>query len=565
MADRTLSLRQAPVGAPAAEATRREHVDKIAKSLKTQRTDCEADWHSIADFSGYGEVPGLMRAGSGNTRPKMRQLMDSHPILSFRTIQAGMYSGLSSPNRPWLNFKFSDEDLNDYQPASVWLDQYQRLIYSMFDASNFYQSARQNYGEMARFGPAAAIMTEHWREIAPTMPLPIGTFWLGLDDAFKVDTLLRQCPMTVDQVVKKFVGRPGGQKDWSVVDAKVKQKFDNSDYGHIVDVWQLIEPGAGGRWESTLWDGNDDRRDKVLEAKSYAEQPFWAPRWDVRGHDTYGRGLGHEAVADMRELHMQAKRKRELTDLLAKPPTVGPAKDVDMRPGAHTHVADIGVNYAAQPVYQVNPQALAMVRDDIAGIKEAIDRLTFADLFMAITNMPGVQPRNVEELLKRDEEKLTQLGPVVEMVNDDMLPIAVKRMMAIAERGGMIGTVIPDPPEELQGRELKIEFVSVLAMAQKMLGLSTTERVVGFVGSTASIFGPQVLDKIDPDAIIEDYAERANLPAKAIRDQASVDRIRAERAQAQQMEQMATLAQPAKDATQAAANIAEMSNEAVQF
>lgn len=561
MAEGTLSLRAAPRNAPTGETTRREHAEKVAKALKAQRQDAEGDWHSIADFSGYGEVPGLMMTAQGKQRPRMRQLMDSHPILSFRTIEAGMYSGLSSPNRPWLEFSFADDDLNDYQPAREWKDKFQRVIYQMFDASNFYQAARQNYGEMARFGPAAGIMTEHWREIAPTMPLPIGTFWLGLDDAFKVNTLLRQCPMTVDQVVKKFVGRPGGAQDWSAVDRKVREMWDRSDYSHIVQVWQIVEPGAGGRWESTLWDANDDRRNTVLEAKGYSEQPFWGPRWQVRGSDTYGRGLGHECLADMRELHMQAKRKRELTDLLAKPPTAGPAKDLDMRPGAHTYVADLSQAQAAQPVYKVDPNAIREVREDIAEIKQAIDRLTFADLFMAITNMPGVQPRNVEELLKRDEEKMTQLGPVVEMVNDDMLPIAVDRMIGIARRGDLI----PDAPEELQGRELKVEFVSVLAMAQKMLGLSTTERVVGFVGSLGQIFGPQVLDKIDPDELVDDYAERANLPAAAVRDKRTVEALRQSRQQQEQAAQMAALAQPAKDATQAALNVAEMSNAGERF
>lgn len=559
----TLSLRQRPAHAPAQEKTRREHVEKVANALKAQRDDNENDWHAIADYSGYGEVPGLLFNAQGRQRPRMRQLIDSHPILAFRTVQAGMYSGLSSPNRPWFDFKFADPELNEYQAAREWLDQFQALIYAMFDASNFYQIARQNYGSMARFGPAVGMMTEHPLSIAPCLSLGIGTFWLGLNDAFAVDTLVRDCPMTVDQVVKRFVGRPGGNYDWSTVSRTVKEKWDRSDYGHIVQCKQLIEPGANDAWDSVIWDCKDDRKDALLEAKRYAEQPFWAPRWDTRdgGASNYGRGVGHDCLADMRELAMQAKRKRELTDLLVKPPTAGPARDLDMRPGAHTYVADMTQAVAAKPVYEVQPLALAQVKEDIRDIKDALDRLTYADLFMAITNMPGVQPRNVEELLKRDEEKLSQIGPVVEMVNDDMLPIAVERMIGIARRGNLI----PEAPEELQGRELKVEFVSVLAMAQKMLGLSTTERVVGFVGSLGSIFGPQVLDKIDPDAIIDDYADRANMPAKAIRDTASVERIRADRAQQEQAQQMAAMAQPAKDATAAALNIAEMSNQSATF
>lgn len=537
------------------EGTRREHVEKVAASLYPMRTDYEADWHSIADYSGYGGVPALMKTMNGQDRPKMRHLMDSHPILAFRTISSGMYSGFSSPNRPWLRLKFADEDLNEFSAAREWLDATERLIYAMFDASNFYQAARQNYSDMAHFGPTVGIMTEHWQHIAPTLPLAIGTYWLGFDDAFRVDTLVRDCPMTVHQVVQRFVAK-NGMMDWAAVCPKIKNAWDQSKYQAMVKIKQCIEPGPGGTWQSTLWDCGDDRKSAVLEAKAYAEKPFWAPIWDENGVGGYGRGLGHHALADMRELHMQAKRKRELTDLLAKPPTAGVAKDLDMRPGSHTYVSDLDAVQAAKVVYEVNPQAINAVREDIAEIKNCIDRLTYADLFLAITNMRGVQPRTVEEILKRDEEKLTQLGPVVEQVNDNMLPVAVERMLAIAERGDLL----PPAPEEVQGRALKIEFVSVLAQAQKMLGLSSTERVVGFVGSLSSVFGPQVLDKIDPDAIVDDYAERANIPAKAVRDMRQVEELRQSRAQDEQTAQLAALAQPARDATQAAANIAGLSN-----
>jgi len=559
----TLSLKAAPAHAPSREKTRREHADKVEKALKAGRSDHEDDWYNIADFSGYGQVPALGVNAKGRERPKPRQLNDSHPILAFRTVQSGMYTGLSSPNRPWIEFKFVDTELNEYQVAREWLDDFQSVIYALFDASNFYQVARQNYGSMARFGPGAGIMTEHPLEVAPCLALPIGSYWLGLNDAFSVDTLMRSCPMTVDQVVKRFVGRPGGNYDWSTVSPQVKAMWDRSDYGNIVLCKQLIEPGPNAAWDSVIWDCNDDRKTALLEAKRYSEQPFWAPRWDTSdGNPTsYGRGVGHDALGDMRELALINLREQRMFDLIEKPPTAGPARDLDMRPGGHNYVPDLTQVQAIKPLIEINPLALQAAERKILRLHESIDRLTYADLFMAITNMPGVQPRNVEELLKRDEEKLTQIGPVVEMVNDDMLPIAVERMIGIARRGNLI----PPAPDELQGKELKVEFVSVLAMAQKMLGLSTTERVVGFVGSLGQLFGPQVLDKVDPDAIVDDYAERANMPARAIRDKATVDDIRAQRAQQEQMAQMAALAQPAKDATTAALNIAEMSNNSEQF
>lgn len=548
----TLSLKGRP------EPTHREHCEKVMRALKGARSDHENDWHSIADFSGYGDLPGLSQQVNGKSRAKMRQLMNSHPVLAFRTVQSGMYSGLSSPNRPWLRFKFADEELNNYQPGAEWIDSLERVILGLFDQSNFYQVARQNYGDMARFGPAAGMMNEHWRKVAPCLALPLGTYWLGVDDAYDVDTLMVSSTKTVDQVVKQFVGRPGGRMDWSAVSRTVQEKWDKSNYAHPVHMMHLMEPGVGEKWQGSIWDVNDDRKNAMLEAKHINEQPFWAPR-DIRGYDVYGRGLGHDALADLRELQMEALTKRQLQDQIRKPATVGPAKDLDMRPGAHTHVSDVSEDHGAKVIYQPDPRSVEETRKNIADLKQSIDQLVFADLFMAISNMPGVQPRNIEELIKRDEERLTQIGPVVETVNDDMLPQAVQRMMGIARRGNLL----PPAPEELQGRELKLEFVSVLAQAQKMLGMSTTERVVGFVGSLGSVFGPEVLDKVDPDAIVDDYAQRANLPAKAIRDADSVAQLRKGRAEAQQMQEAAAMAGPAKDATAAASNIAAMAESAL--
>jgi len=550
-----LSVKEKP------EMTQKKHVKNVCKALSGARQEEEADWHKIADFSGYGDIPSITKTSNGKSRPKMRQLIDSHPILSFRTIEGGMYSGLSSPNRPWLRMAFMDTDLNDYQPGREYLDALTDIILRMFDASNFYQIARQTYRGMARFGTAAGIMTEHWREIAPCMALPIGTFWIGMDDAFKVDTLARECPMTVNQLVKAYVQQKNGDMDWSRVSPTVKNLWDDGKYNQMVKCKQLIEPGMNGKFQSTMWDEKDDREDAMLEAKMYNEQNFWAPRWDVFGAALYGRGVGHDAIPDMRELALKAKRSQQLQDRVADPATYGPAKYLDMRPGAHTYVADMTQVDTVRPVYVPLAGSIEVVERKIEELKHCIDRLTYADLFMAITNMPGVQPRNVEELIKRDEEKLTQIGPVVEMVNDDFLPIAVERMLSIARRGGLL----PEAPEELQGRELKIEFISVLAMAQKMLGMSTTERFVGFVGSLGSVFGEQVLDKVDPDALVDDYAKRSGVPAHTVRDDEDVEKVRAGRAKAQEMEKAAALAAPAKDAAIAANNIAEMSNEGERF
>jgi hypothetical protein len=45
---------------------------------------------------------------------------------------------------------------------------------------------------------------------------------------------------------------------------------------------------------------------------------------------------------------------------------------------------------------------------------------------------------------------------------------------------------------------LKIEYISLVAQAQKMVNISSIERMTAFVGNLAGVF-PEVADKFDAD------------------------------------------------------------------
>jgi len=47
--------------------------------------------------------------------------------------------------------------------------------------------------------------------------------------------------------------------------------------------------------------------------------------------------------------------------------------------------------------------------------------------------------------------------------------------------------VLPPPPDELKGMDLRVEYVSILAQAQKMAGLQAADRLVSFAGNLAAI------------------------------------------------------------------------------
>jgi hypothetical protein len=194
--------------------------------------------------------------------------------------------------------------------------------------------------------------------------------------------------------------------------------------------------------------------------------------------------------------------------------------------------------------YQVSSRVDHLTAD-IQLTEQRINEAFYVDLFMMISNMPGIQPRNEAEIAERQEEKLLQLGPVLENMHDDLLKPLIDRqfnqLVRLSEPGwsGMDDKfIIPPPPEQLQGSELKVEFVSTLAQAQKQVALGGIERWVAFVGGLADL-KPEVLDKMDADEIAETYGEDLGVPADTIVSDDDVEEIREKRAQQQaQMQQM---------------------------
>ena len=149
------------------------------------------------------------------------------------------------------------------------------------------------------------------------------------------------------------------------------------------------------------------------------------------------------------------------------------------------------------------------------------------------------------EVAERHEEKLLMLGPVLDRVHKDLLRPLVERGFDILRDGGLL----PPAPPELSGSALEVEFVSLLAQAQRQVNAGGIERMAAFVASLAPL-DPQAADKLDVDRMIDEYAEIAGVPAKILRPSAALVKLRAERgqqtAQAQLLAQAPALAQGVK-------------------
>jgi hypothetical protein len=121
--------------------------------------------------------------------------------------------------------------------------------------------------------------------------------------------------------------------------------------------------------------------------------------------------------------------------------------------------------------------------------------------------------------------------------------------------------MLPPAPKEIHGYPLQVQYVSMLAVAQRAASTSALEQLVGFIGhlqagdiATAQAGGHATAwDNIDPDELVDEYADMLGVSPRVIRATMQVARIRAARQQAaaqqqQAAQQMAALQQASESA-----------------
>lgn len=509
------------------------------------------------------------RANRGS--PLNDAIINSTGTLAMRICAAGMLTGLMSPSRPWFRLAVGPEGYDPPGDAQQWLDEVGEVIYDILAGSNFYRVGAQMFQDLATFGTSPMIIYEDDEDIIRGYVPCAGEFLFALGGRLTVDTLYREFTYTIQQIVDWFgidhcpaevreAWRQGGasiEREMVVAHA-IEPNFalsDRSSGGRKVTL-------VSGRWpfRETYWLRNQ-QTPAPLSLRGFNEQSFMALRWSETSNDPYGRSPGMDALPDIAGLQHEEVRYAEFLDKGVRPPMVGPPElqnqPASIRPGDITFVAGSGAKF--EPAYMVNPTFLAPMVQDIERKEKRIDRAFYVDTFLAISQMDGIQPREVLELTLRQGEKIQQLGPVIESAERG-LSTAIRRVAAIADRRGMLR---PMPRSLMQllhqhNSGIRIEYVSLMKLAQQAAETGSMTAVARFAAQMtegAQAAGlPAPLRVLDLDGMVRDFADAVGMRARRIKGVTAVaqeDRAKAQAAQA------AAAAQAALPAVTAAKSLAE--------
>jgi len=378
--------------------------------------------------------------------------------------------------------------------------------------SNFYQALAIIYLDLVIFGTACCIIYEDDQHTIHCHNPALGEFYLAQDERHIVTTLGRDLWMDARQMNSQF--------GYDNLSDQVKREVDKggaeSLHQHMIS--HLIEPkdyekvkyGNPNSVYECFWEKG--RNDGVLLSEGgYRNFPAIAPRWELTANDVYGSSPGMDAIGDTIQLQHETKRKAQGLDKTISPPLLADIQlqnaQTQLFPNGITYVAGVN-NIGVKPAYQI-AVPFGEISADIQDVRQRIQQIFHNDLFAGISQLDTV--RSAAEIAARQEEKLVQLGPVLERFESEALGPAIERVYDIMQAKGLL----PVAPASIQSRSISIQYVSILATAQSASATAGTERWLQLLGGMVNIW-PEVKAIPDSISLATDYGRDVGVPMKSI-------------------------------------------------
>lgn len=537
------------------------------KELINKREPYMARWREIRKYQlpYVGQFDGEDTEGTAANR-KDTKIYHGVSWEANQIFAAGIMSGLTPPNRKWFRMVFDDESLANNTDLGNLLDERMNIINSVLERSNFYTAVHACYLELA-FGQAPLGIFPDSRLGVHFVPYPIGSYAMETGPDGSIEFFCRKYKMSARQLVDKF-----GEEN---VPKNIRQELDSGGPGlkanHTV-VW-YVEPNKsadpnklGGQYLPYISvyyvDGSEEN--DFLYVGGFYEFPVPVARYLITGNESYGKGPGWFAEGDSKALQLMEKDRLVAIELAVKPPMQASPdmanKGINMIPGGKTYRQG---NDKVEPLFNVGANIQHM-ESAIAQQAERIKREYNANLFMMLDELSD-KTMTAREVLERNQEKMAILGPVVQRMQFEFLGRIIERVYNILDRAHAFPE--PEDPELAQmlaSQEIKIEYISPLAQAQKMSGLVNIEQAVAFAGNLAQ-FDPMILKKMDWSETMNQYFALVGAPAAIKRTDDEYNNLVQQEQQAmakmQQEQQAMNLVQAAAPAAQAAKNATDAAND----
>lgn len=454
-----------------------------------------------------------------------RNIIDTTGINASIDMAAGLSINLFPPGDKFYNVVMQDAELNKIDSVKRKCGEITEISHQKRANSNFMLQANETLRALGTFG-TGCIFNEYIEGHGLNYKdYPIGTYTFQENDKGIVDTLMLEFPYTAKQAFQKW-GKEAGE----TVLVKMEDPKTSSD--EFKFVWIVRPRDLVKQYGAKANKGQEakampfeslfiSRTDSVIvEESGFPEFPFSVSRWAKSSNEKFGRGIGTYAIGPVNALQNEKQSLVDCANLQNNPPKEVLDTfegEVRIKPGDLNFVGQMNSIQAIQQQalgnFAINKEILEMDRQEVR-------KLFYNDAFNQLEQLKGDR-RNELEIRSRLAEGLRKLVMPVGRTQAEWLTSQVTRDIKLLERAGEFGEL----PVEMQGQELKIEYVGRLALelaaAQSIGWLRWVQEGVEIEPTI-----PGTLDNVDIDG---GYRRRGITLGVSVDDMASEEEVKAKR------------------------------------
>lgn len=507
-------------------AANAEKIIEIYNKLDTDKGTLKSHLAEIADYIVPTAQSIFNQASPGGKR--MSKIYDGTAIRALRTFANGLYGHLTNPAAPWFELTVKNKTIADISTVKYWLADTTERMRSAINASNAASAFHEVYFQQGWNGTGVLFIEPGDKYLINFQTFNVAHCCLTEDSQGVVDGIYRLIKFTARQMVQQW---------GDTCTEAVKGAIEANDTSKLFDVIHAVYPREAHDWRkkdnlnmryASVYLEKESK--KILRESGYKEFPFACPRWDKEHGNPYGRSCAMDALPDVKMLNQMCYDNMRGVQKMIDPPILA-SKESSLST-TKTSPASVIYHKSGEPptVFQGGGRfdwALEVENQRREAVKEAF----YTDLFMLLAEESRRQ-KTAYEVSQLVEEKLTLLGPALGRQQTEFFDPMLSRVFRILNDGGYI----TQPPRELAGQGLDINYIGRLALAMKSVQTAAAANTLSFAGQVAQ-FAPEVMDNFNIDELAQGTAHRSGMPIEYMNTPEARDKLRAKRAQAQKEQQ----------------------------
>lgn len=501
----------------------------IKEQLAQDRLRYDSVWKESARYTNpnMADWDDQPDKNSGKRPEDNAHIYDTTVQKASQTLADGIQGYSFARNQAWNKITLEDqEDLSDAD--AEFLELAERRMYAKLQKSTFYDEGRTFVKSGADFATAIMLRISNVNRGVPVYKTQHPKRCLIAENEYgEVDVLFRDFWITAYEAAAQF--------GLDRLPEQIRKAYESGRMTLFRFTQAILPPDRYGLdvarvkampFYSIFW-AEVDRSNPIMDG-GYKLKPFFVWRWsrnldgDVWGVDAPGMMMT-PAVKMLNSMRADYSRILQLT---ARPPikaTEGLAGKIRLTPNGVTLIRP-GQDFV--PV-QVTGRVDA-AGQDIADMRRTINEAYYTDFFLILSQNMEKQ-KTATEVAGIQGEKAALLSAFYGRLTSEFLEPVLEDLFSLElSTGGL-----PQPPDSLREKELRIDMVSPLAQMQKrylLLGASNQALAEIFALAQAN---PQILDNLDLDVHVRNIADAYGMDKRVVRDMLDVEKLRQARNQAQ--------------------------------